>query len=98
MSSSRQELLENVFAAAQALDPAARASYLNEACGADKALQAEVETLLVSAAASEEFFASLANRIGGAALFDSPGHAAARGDSASHRPGECIGPYTLLDL
>jgi serine/threonine protein kinase len=47
MTPERRQRIEEIFRAAQRLDPAGRASYLAESCGPDNDLRQNVETLLL---------------------------------------------------
>jgi eukaryotic-like serine/threonine-protein kinase len=71
-----------LFAAALEQPPPRRATFLAEACGADKQLQAEVEELLAAHARADGF------------LEDGPAGAGGRGLQA----GERIGPYQIVAL
>src|SRR5262245_16657568 len=71
-------------AAAELESPAARAAYLDAACGPDRALRAEVEELLAHDFAARSFL-------------DRP-LAATVDEPAAERPGATVGPYKLIEL
>src|SRR3954454_14457092 len=78
---------ESVFAAALAMEsPEERANYLDQACGTDQQLRAQVEELLAAYPKVERFL-------------ESPAHepvATVDESARSARPGTVIGPYKLL--
>ena len=59
-----------LFAEAQEVAPQARAEFVHDACGADKALFDEVASLLEAADQSEGFFERLSGKVGLSALAD----------------------------
>ncbi len=78
--------VKRLFAEASELDARARAPFLDQACGGDGALRAEVESLLRAAD-------------GGEGLLTPPqrtGDAAARADASGREPGERIGRYEIV--
>src|SRR3954470_19223529 len=78
---------ESLFAAALGLEaPEERANYLNQACGTDQQLRAQVEELLAAYPKVERFLESPARDV--AATVDEPAGIA--------RPGAVIGAYKLL--
>jgi tetratricopeptide (TPR) repeat protein len=78
---------ESLFTRALALEsPADRARYLDQACGADQQLRAQVEELLAAYPKVEQFLESPA--CAPAATVDEP---------VRERPGTVIGPYKLLE-
>src|SRR5436190_23900986 len=91
---------ETVFFAALAKgDPAERAAYLNEACGADDELRRRVDRLLAAhpqvgsflqddAAVRPAPFVGEGRGVRGGATLDDP---------IRERPGTVIGPYKLLE-
>ena len=75
-----------IFGQALAIDaPVERAAYLEQACGGDAALRAEVESLLAALEGADDFLKQ---------------PAAAQGVTVDTEPqeavGSCIGPYKLL--
>ncbi len=66
-----------------------RQEYLDEACAADAALRAEVESLLEASGQAGSFLASPVPAAHRAALVDEP--------TVAERPGIVIGPYKLLE-
>jgi eukaryotic-like serine/threonine-protein kinase len=78
---------ESLFAAALAMEsPEERANYLDQACGTDQQLKAQVEELLAAYPKVERFLESPARDP--VATVDGP--------AVSERPGTVIGPYKLL--
>src|SRR3954447_16756275 len=78
---------ESLFAAALALEsPEERANYLDQACGPDHQLRAQVEELLAAYPKVERFLESPAREP--VATVDE--------SARSARPGTVIGPYKLL--
>src|ERR1044072_3937996 len=87
MSGARFDTLKELFHSARALDPGKRAAFLDTACGTDKALRREIEALLASDRAAENF------------ISDSPGHLAAElfaASPVSSEAGRIIGQYRLV--
>src|SRR3989441_8777811 len=66
--------------------PAERAAYLDEACGDNARLRAEVESLLKAGQQAGGFFKALG-----------PSSAATVDEPITERPGTVIGPYKLLE-
>ncbi len=92
MSEKGRTQLERVFLAASDLDDADRAAYLDSACAGDDALRQQVEDLLDAAERSEDYFGSLAARLGVEQLREgdaAPGHSLNEGDR--------FGPYRLTE-
>lgn len=58
MNRERWEKVKELFGSAVELDPSQRSAFLREACGADEALRAEVESLLASYDPTEVFGAT----------------------------------------
>ena len=79
--------VEELFTAAQDLDPEARDAFLQKECGDDFELQHEVVSLLTAANASRFYFDNLAARVGLAAL---------SADDSDLPHGGQIGPWRLL--
>jgi serine/threonine-protein kinase len=86
MSAQADRAAEIFDAAAEIADDAARAAYLDAACGQDTSLRAEVEELLAHDRAAGSFL-DLSARPD--AVTDEP--------SAAERPGAIIGSYKLLE-
>jgi Tol biopolymer transport system component/predicted Ser/Thr protein kinase len=82
----RRALLEELFNAALALDPNRRADFLDESCGADSDLRAEVQNLLLMHEKPGDFLNSPAYEGG---LFKEP--------QASSLTGKSLGHYEILD-
>jgi eukaryotic-like serine/threonine-protein kinase len=79
---------ESLFSAALAIgSPAERAKYLDQACGPDQQLRAQVEELLAAYPKVEQFLEAPA--AGPGVTIDKP--------LLSERPGTVIGPYKLLE-
>ncbi|MCI0335684.1 MAG: protein kinase, partial [Planctomycetes bacterium] len=80
---------EEVFQMARRIDSAeARNAYLDQACGDDRALRAQVEALLAAYQTSESFLESPASEIAS--------EIPTRDQTVTERPGTVIGPYKLL--
>ena len=80
---------ESLFSAAQAIEsPEERAKYLDQACGPDQQLRAQVEELLDAYPKVERFLESPALVPQLVATVDDP---------ISERPGTMIGPYKLME-
>lgn len=92
MSRVRYQQLKALFEAALAQPPAARAAFLDAACGADPALRAEVEELLSAHEAEGDDEAFLADLAGPA------GWPAPAVDRPEARLGQRLGPYALEAL
>lgn len=58
MTAERWQQIERLFSLALERDPAARSSFLKEACGEDESLRKEIESLLASSAGIERFMES----------------------------------------
>lgn len=58
------EVVEDLHARARALDPAARAAFLADACRGNQGLEQELRSLLACDQSAEEFFANLATTLG----------------------------------
>ncbi len=79
--------LKSIFGqAAEIESPTERAAYLDEACGQDAALRAEVERLLAASEQAGSFMGGPAVNRSDTEMFP----------SVSERPGTVIGPYKLL--
>jgi serine/threonine protein kinase/tetratricopeptide (TPR) repeat protein len=84
---------ESLFAAALAIDsPAERAGYLDQACGADAQLRAQVEQLLTAYPKVERFLEEPVLR-----ECQPPAPTISVDQAVSERPGTVIGPYKLLE-
>jgi serine/threonine-protein kinase len=81
---------ERIFLQAAELETPQRAAFVASACAADDALRREVESLLEAAEGSEEFFGSLAGRIGIAEILE-----VAEKRTEIVKAGDRIGPYKL---
>ncbi len=66
--------LEELYERARAMDAAARASFLAEACGGDSRLEQELTSLLTHADPAESFFAGLADAVVSPAVGHRVGH------------------------
>ena len=82
---------EQLFLAALELGESERAGFLDEACGGNEALRAEVEGLLAASARSSEYFEKLPGRLGVADLLSGQRPAAAG------RAGQEYGRYRLTE-
>jgi serine/threonine protein kinase/Flp pilus assembly protein TadD len=82
------------IAALQIEEPAARATYLDEACGGDEALRRRIEALLRAFVAAGSFMQVPAADAG--ATSDQPGAESPVLDSPTEAAGTVIGPYKLL--
>jgi serine/threonine-protein kinase len=60
----RWERVQGILVDALELEPEARPAFLDQACGADSALRAEVGSLLHAADGADHYFADLADRVG----------------------------------
>jgi eukaryotic-like serine/threonine-protein kinase len=79
--------IKSIFGQAMDLpSPAERAAYLDEACGDNPRLRAEVESLLQAGQQAGGFFEGLG-----------PSSAATVDEPITERPGTVIGPYKLLE-
>src|SRR5438270_538379 len=79
--------VKSIFGKAMDLpSPAERAAYLDEACGDNARLRAEVESLLKAGQQAGGFFEALG-----------PSSAATVDEPITERPGTVIGPYKLLE-
>ena len=63
-NTQRWEHVQGILADALELEPEAQPAFLDQACGADSALRAEVESLLHAADSADPYFADLADRVG----------------------------------
>src|SRR6476660_455515 len=91
MTPERWRKIESLLQAALERTPAERGAFLDEACGADDALRKEVESLLVSSDAAEDFLKS--------PVIEDAANLLGESNSASTiRPdiGHNIGPYSIL--
>src|SRR6516225_2437490 len=80
---------ESLFAAALAMEsPEERAAYLDQACGPDQQLRAQVEELLAAYPKVERFLESPAPAPQLVATVDEP---------VTEGPGTVVGPYKLLE-
>jgi serine/threonine protein kinase/tetratricopeptide (TPR) repeat protein len=89
MNSAPLERLKEIFYSARELEPGERNAFLTDACGSDEALRREVEALLESDRASDDFIAEppaglIADAFGG----DSP---------TASEAGRMIGHYKLIE-
>src|SRR5262245_3070046 len=86
MSSPSSDIKSIFGKALDAKSPAARAAYLDEACGGNPALRAEVESLLKAHDEASGFL-------------QGPNAASAitMDDPITERPGTVIGPYKLME-
>lgn len=98
MSVPGAERAEEIFVAAQELEPEEREAFVERSCAGNEELRREVNALLAAASQAEGFFADLSDRLGLSALLrksrgdDSrpgPGH------QSGGRPGQRVGQYTL---
>src|SRR5581483_8648785 len=85
----RWRQIEALYQAALELDGAARAAFLDQACAGDKALRAEVASLLESHAEAGSFLAAPAMQVAARALASEQDDVIAGG---------AIGPYRILRL
>src|SRR5215471_7306297 len=108
--SAGTDRVEQLFTSALALEQSDRTAYLDRECSTETSVRAQVEALLAASERSEHYFSKLADRIGVAALFDTP--AVTRGietadfvpiDIADHhkdqsglQPGSVAGEYRLI--
>jgi eukaryotic-like serine/threonine-protein kinase len=98
MTLERWERIRKIFDEASARPPEERATLLNEACGGDAELRAEVETLLNSAdAAGSDFLESpdVLGLVGASLAGEGLGSVA---DSVGLAPGSRLGSYEILEL
>jgi serine/threonine protein kinase/tetratricopeptide (TPR) repeat protein len=104
MQTGRFEAIEDVFHKARLLDPPSRAGYLDEACGDDLDLRAEVESLLAHSENKTERIDLSPSGEGFRAVFvdRSPEQAEEDGETLVERgppaegPGTRIGSYKIL--
>jgi len=89
MRSDRAEWIKELFVAALALDPDARAAFLRESCGEDTAAREELESLL---ATDEGTPASFMNR----PAFSGAFREGEDGFASLHTPPERIGRYRIV--
>ncbi len=87
MSNPRWEQIKSLFSAAMDLPPAERAAFLDQSCGDDKVLRAEIESLLSKRTVDVV-------RTGGA--FSNAPTATSAFAPITERPGSVIGQYKLL--
>ena len=85
----RWQRIKAIFFSAQSIAPAERASFLDEACGADELTRSEVESLLAADEGNDDFLNAPAYEFVAGMLAD--------GDS-EFAPGQDVGPYTILSL
>ena len=92
LSAERWQRIDAVFAAALERPPDERARFLDEACGGDPALRAEVDALLRSAAEAERDLGD------SAAAFASPliDELRGGGDGDALPAGRMVGPYRIV--
>ena len=83
MTADRWQLVSQIFAAARDRDPAHHAPFLDEACGSDAALRAEVEALLAHDLPSVAAIDVVATELASAPY---------------PQPGAILGPYRLGEL
>jgi Tol biopolymer transport system component len=86
MTPEKWDRIKKVFDAAVGLAPEARAAFLKDACGSDKELRTEVETLLASAQAAGTGFLE-ARPVAGPLV-----------DPIRLAPGTSLGPYEIVAL
>ncbi|MGD8816365.1 MAG: protein kinase [Acidobacteriota bacterium] len=79
MDNKRFEEIQETLAAALDRAPAARSAFLDQRCGDDRELRAEVESLLAASAEADGYFSDLARRAG----FDDTADASAATDAIS---------------
>ncbi len=91
MTPERWRKIESLLQAALERTPAERGAFLDEACGADDALRKEVESLLVSSDAAEDFLKSPVIEDAATLLGESNSASTIRPDI-----GHNIGPYSIL--
>jgi Tol biopolymer transport system component len=89
MNAARLEARDRIFSEALHLPPEARTDFVTRSCGGDDALRTDILSLLGADAASGEFLKEPA--------FERLAQAMAR-DGSNLRPGETIGPYTIVQL
>lgn len=89
MTPERRQLAEDLFDQAVQRPTAARAAFLDTACGPDEALRAEVEALLAAYAAGAGFFDDLAG--GALDLLQEP-------EAPDLSVADQVGPYALDEL
>jgi serine/threonine protein kinase len=88
MSSAPLERLKEIFHSARELPPSGRAAFLTGACGSDEELRQEIEALLESDRASDDFIADPPARLVADAFGGSPDPSEA---------GRMVGQYKLLE-
>ncbi len=94
MAHPPRDRVESIFETVQSLPAAQREAYLQQMCGDDPALLAEVTSLLKAAERSEAYFSSLADKVSAIAI--SLDEEAAESSGAG--PGDTVGPYTLISM
>lgn len=94
MTSHRLENVEDIFVAARDLSSEGRKSHLDEHCGDDAALRAEIESLLRHYDAAGDFLATPAAGIAFGRLLDDSHQAR----STALPPGTQLGPYLLKNV
>jgi serine/threonine-protein kinase len=95
---TREDRLERLFEEAAALPAEARAAFLAEACGADPALRAELESLLADAGEADGFLDRVAGPavVRAAEAFADPLEGTEE-PSADPLVGEDVGPFQVLE-
>jgi eukaryotic-like serine/threonine-protein kinase len=84
-----RERLAELFDAAIGLPPSERAAYVEDACGNDHGLRAELTSLLASHEAAPDFLEEMGAEVLGVAFGADPG--------ASLLPGQAVGRYTIIE-
>lgn len=92
MSPERWQQVSRIFKSAISLDDAARAAYVEEKCGTDSDLRAEVERLIESHQKAEN-----ENFIGGFAVEEAAGALLEGEKKRGLRDGQRVGAYLILD-
>jgi len=89
LPNARWQLLEGLFSEASEMDPKERSAFLDEHCGTDAELRAELESLLQSADQAPEFLDR--------PILDAV-RRVAREPHSTLSPGARVGQYLILDL
>jgi len=94
LNPERWQQISQIFNSAIALDNEARAAYVNEQCGGDDSLRAEVEKLIEShqQASADDFIGGCAADDGAALLIDED-----EAEARRLKKGQQFGSYTILD-
>jgi eukaryotic-like serine/threonine-protein kinase len=96
MSARMDDRVEQLFLASLTLLPAERARFLDEECGADTALHAQVSAKLATAERADQYFRTLSERISQSSLGQLDEAASKDADSRNAAAGTVIGGYRLL--